>query len=227
MHPLVFPCIVVRSFSEAIHAAGCRARFIDVDPNTYCLSATDLAAKSSEVDAVIAVHMFGNVCDLPALRQAAPGKPFVEDCAQALGSRLDGRLAGTFGEIAAFSFRSGKYLSVGEGGAVYCREAGLESRLCELSQHFLSRAASVNAFTLRPLTCDHCFARSCCGGLIGSRLWETYGANVSYTSHAPLGLGQIYETDRDMAVRRSGRFLGAYIERQRSNARLLLPESDC
>ena len=78
--------------------------------------------------------MFGNVCDMPALREAAPGKPFIEDCAQALGSRLDGRLAGSFGEIAVFSFRSGKYLSVGEGGAVYCSDTDLESRLSELDR---------------------------------------------------------------------------------------------
>ena len=53
----LYCCPVVFS---AIKAAGYRARFIDVDPDTYCLSAADLAAKSSEVDAVIAVHMFGN-----------------------------------------------------------------------------------------------------------------------------------------------------------------------
>src|ERR1039458_6655104 len=47
---------------KAIKSAGHRARFIDVDPDNYCLSVTDLAAKSSEVDAVFAVHMFGNLC---------------------------------------------------------------------------------------------------------------------------------------------------------------------
>ena len=76
---------------KAIKAAGCRPRFIDIDPETYCLSPADLAAKSSEVDAVIAVHMFGNLCNMPRLREAAAGKPLIEDCAQALGSSLDGR----------------------------------------------------------------------------------------------------------------------------------------
>src|SRR5215831_14018886 len=112
---------------RAIKAAGCSARFIDVDPDTYCLSASDLAAKNSEIDAVIAVHMFGNVCNMPALREAAPGKPIIEDCAQALGSRLNDRPAGSLSEIAVFSFRSGKYVSAGEGGAIHCRDADLES----------------------------------------------------------------------------------------------------
>jgi perosamine synthetase len=202
---------------EAINAAGCRARFIDVDPDTYCLSATDLAAKSSEVDAVIAVHMFGNVCDMPVLRQAAPGKPFIEDCAQALGSRLNDRLAGSFGEIAAFSFRSGKYLSVGEGGAVYCREAGLESRLSELITALpfpgrVDECVHVTSTYLRSLLRTRPL-----WGLIGSRVWEAYSANVSYKSQAPLRPEQIFETDRNMAVRRLP-LLGPHIERQRSNA---------
>jgi perosamine synthetase len=203
---------------KAIQAAGCVARFIDVDPDTYCLSAADLAAKSSEVDAVIAVHMFGNVCDMPALRRAAPGKPIIEDCAQALGSRLNGRPAGSFGEIAAFSFRSGKYLSVGEGGAVYCSDSSLERQLLEL----------ITALSV-PSRVDECvhvastYLRSRLRtrplwGLIGTRLWDAYNATVSYTSQSPLVVGQIYETDRNLTVRRLT-LLGSWIEKQRSNAR--------
>jgi len=52
---------------KAIRTAGCVPRFIDIDADTFCISAADLSAKSSEVDAVIAVHMFGNLCDMPAL----------------------------------------------------------------------------------------------------------------------------------------------------------------
>lgn len=210
----LYCCPVVLS---AIKAAGCRARFIDVDPHTYCLSAADLAAKSSEVDAVIAVHMFGNVCDMPALRKAAPGKPIIEDCAQALASRLDGRLAGSFGEIAAFSFRSGKYLSVGEGGAIYCGDADLESRLSELISELpapnrVDECVHVVTTYLRSL-----LRTQPLWGLIGSRLWSAYNEKVSYTSQAPIVLGQVYETDRDMAIRRLS-VLPSAIERQRSNA---------
>ena len=59
---------------KAIKAAGCSPRFIDIDPGTYCLSVPDLAAKSEELDAIVAVHMFGNLCDVPRLRDAARGK---------------------------------------------------------------------------------------------------------------------------------------------------------
>lgn len=202
---------------QAINAAGCRARFIDVDPDTYCLSATDLAAKSSEVAAVIAVHMFGNVCDMRALRKAAPGKPFIEDCAQALGSRFDGRFAGSFGEIAAFSFRSGKYLSAGEGGAVYCSQTDLESRFSELISDLpvpggIDECVHVGKTYLRSL-----LRTKPLWGLIGSRLWSAHSKRVSYTSQSPIVLGQIYATDWNTTVRRLPA-LPSWIERQRSNA---------
>jgi len=202
---------------KAIKAAGCNPHFIDVDPTTYCMSATDLAAKSSHVDAVIAVHMFGNTCDMHALREAAPGKPFIEDCAQALGSQFDGRLAGSFGEISVFSFRLGKYLSVGEGGAIYCgapdryaqllrfvTELSIPSRLDECRHVATTYLRS--ALRSRPLW-----------GLLGTQLWNTYNKKVHYRSQSPLALSQIYRTDHDMTARRLP-YLASWIEKQRSNA---------
>jgi perosamine synthetase len=211
--PLYCCPVVLRAIAEA----GCRARFIDVDPNTYCMSATDLAAKSSEVDAVIAVHMFGNICDVPALRKAAPGKPFIEDCAQALGSRLDGRLAGAFGEIAVFSFRSGKYLSVGEGGAVYCSHSDLASKFSELISEAPAPSLVEECFHVVTTYLRSSLRTKPLWGLVGSRLWEAYSEKVSYTSQSPIVLGQIYQTDRNMAIRRLS-VLASIIERQRSNA---------
>jgi perosamine synthetase len=211
--PLYCCPVVFRAIAEA----GCRARFIDIDPNTYCMSATDLAVKSSEVDAVIAVHMFGNMCDLPALRKAAPGKLVIEDCAQALGSRLDGRVAGSFGDIAAFSFRSGKYISVGEGGAVHSSSADVESRLSELIEE-LPVPSRVDEVVHVSTTCLRSMLRTKpLWGLIGSTLWSGYNKKVDRMSQPPIVLRQIYETDRDMAIRRMAG-LSTTIERQRQNA---------
>lgn len=210
----LYCCPVV---SSAVRAAGCRARFIDIDPETYCLSATDLAAKSNEVEAVIAVHMFGNVCDVLGLRKAAPGKPIIEDCAQALGSLHLGRPAGSFGDIAVFSFRSGKYLSTGEGGAVYCRETELKSRISKLISALprpspIEECAHVASTFTRSL-----LRRRPLWGALGARLWEAYSETVTHTSQSPLALTQVYETDRALAVRRLP-LLAAWIERQRANA---------
>jgi len=202
---------------KAIEAAGCRPRFIDVDTDTYCLSVADLAAKNSEVDAVIAVHMFGNMCDMPALRDAAPGKPFIEDCAQALGSRLDDQVAGSFSEVSVFSFRSGKYVSVGEGGAVYCRNPDVERRVSDLigglpvPGHVEECVHVVKTYLRSKLRTRPLW------GLIGSELWRAYSEKVSYAFQAPIVLSQMYETDRDLAIRRFSA-LACAIDRQRANA---------
>ena len=202
---------------KAIKVAGHRPCFIDVDPETYCLSAADLAAKNSKLDAVIAVHMFGNVCDMPTLRKSAPGKPFIEDCAQALGSRLYRKTAGSFSEIAIFSFRSGKYLSVGEGGAIYSNNARLKSELSTLTAALpgprrTDEVAHVAATFLRSS-----LRRRPLWGLIGNGLWSAYSRNVSHTNQSPIVMGKIYQSDHDMAIRRL-RFLQSCIEKQRSNA---------
>ena len=210
----LYCCPVVFS---AIKAAGCRARFIDVDLDTCCLSAADLAVKSSEVDAVIAVHMFGNVCDVPALRKAVLGKPFIEDCAQALGSRFNGRGAGSFSEIAVFSFRSGKYISAGQGGAVYCCNTELEAQYSKLISE-LPAPSRLEEVAHVVNTCLRSFLRRRpLWGMIGSRLWSAYSDKVRYSHQAPMVLGQIYETDRDLSIRRLFA-LASMVERQRCNA---------
>ena len=210
----LYCCPVVFS---AITAAGYRARFIDVAPDTYCLSAEDLGTKSSEVDAVMAVHMFGNTCDVRALREAAPGRPFIEDCAQALGSRFGDRVAGSFGEIAAFSFRSGKYLSIGEGGAVHCSQKEVESKLSQLigelpAPNRLEECVHVVKTYLRSL-----LRQKPLWGLVGSRLWRAYNERTSHSPRSSLVPGQVYETDRKLATHRLSS-VGSSIERQRAIA---------
>ena len=121
---------------KAVKAAGCRPKFIDIDPGTHCLSTADLIAKQAGLDAVIAVHMFGNLCDMPGIMAIMAGRPVVEDCAQSLGSRLDGRACGSFGDAAFFSFRSGKYLAVGEGAAVFSRDRTIQARALRPDRSF-------------------------------------------------------------------------------------------
>lgn len=201
----------------AIDAAGYRPRFVDVDPENYCISPVDLAAKRSQLDAVIAVHMFGNVCDIPALRSAAPGKPLIEDCAQALGSRFTGQPAGSFGDIAIFSSRSGKYLSVGEGGAVYTRHAELQSRLAEFIAQIPAASRVQEGVHVVKTYLRTLLRTKPLWGLLGSRLWDAYSERISHTSPSAITMGQIYETDRRLATRRLLQ-LSSEIEKQRRNA---------
>lgn len=202
---------------KAIEAAGCVPRFIDIDPATFCLSVADVAAKRSEVDALIAVHMFGNVCDMPRLQELMRGSPIIEDCAQSLGSKLHGRPAGSFGEIAVFSFRSGKYLSAGEGGALFSNRADLRSRLVQLTAALL--------YPGRAEECAHVaksYVRSKLRsrplyGPVGYPLWQAYNRKVEYSAKSPLVLGRIYRSDFALVLDRLS-LLDSAVEKRRGHA---------
>lgn len=113
---------------QAIAIAGCNFYFVDIDPETFCLFPTDLSNKISDCSAIIAVHMFGNYCDMLNIKSVAQGRPIIEGCTQALGSKVHGQPVGSCGNISFFSFRSGKYVSAGEGGAVYPKRCFTEIR---------------------------------------------------------------------------------------------------
>jgi dTDP-4-amino-4,6-dideoxygalactose transaminase len=91
--------------------------------------------------AVLVVHFAGYPADVLALRALcdARGLLLIEDCAEALGARLeDGRQVGTVGELGAFSFFSKNQLCVGEGGAVCTADEALAARVRLLRSHALS-----------------------------------------------------------------------------------------
>lgn len=127
----------------AILLAGARPEFVDIDPVSFNLDPaalrTALERKRTErVAAILPVHLYGRVADMPAILKIAGelGVPVVEDAAQALGSALDGRPAGTWGAAASFSFYPTKNLgAMGEGGLVSARDAQVLDRLRLLRAH--------------------------------------------------------------------------------------------
>ena len=202
---------------KSVLAADCVPIFIDIDPSNFCMSAEGLFEKRSQVDAVIAVHMFGNMCDIPGLQEAVKGRPVIEDCAQAIGSKLAGRMAGSIGDISVFSFRSGKQLSVGEGGAIFTADAEVWSRL--------SRIIGVMPVPRRTDECRHVamtFLRSMLRskpfyGAVGYPLWSAYNKSVGFTSQSPLIISQIFRADLANIANRLA-ILSSMISKNRANA---------
>jgi len=202
---------------KAIKAAGCVPRFVDVERDTYCISAENLYAKRSQIDAVIAVHMFGNLCDMPSLKGAAGDRPIIEDCAQSLGSKLDGQEAGSFGTIGFFSFRSGKYLSVGEGAALFSNRQDLRSRLSELISGMPAPSRGDECSHVAVTYIRSALRRKPLFGILGRLIWSAYNKSVDYTAKSPIVLSQSYSSDLALAIDRL-RVLDSAIQRQRANA---------
>jgi dTDP-4-amino-4,6-dideoxygalactose transaminase len=136
---------VVTSAYSFFATGGCVARlgarpvFIDIHPETFNLDGRQLdAACSSATKAVIPVHLFGLVADMSEILEVATrrGLAIIEDAAQAIGARRDGRPAGSFGTIACFSFFPSKNLGAfGDAGLVTTNDAELGARVRLLRNH--------------------------------------------------------------------------------------------
>jgi perosamine synthetase len=205
---------------KAIRTAGCVPRFLDIDPESFCLSCEDLQAKRSDIDALIAVHMFGNLTDMPRVLEIVDGKPVIEDCAQSLGSKLDGVACGSFGNIAFFSFRSGKYLSVGEGGALYSPDSRLGRLIAELAEAMPTPTRTEELKHVAKTYIRSKLRSRPWWGLLGSRIWAAYNKKTEYAEKSPIVLGGIFASDLAI-VRRRMTELGSMIDSQRANAAYL------
>ena len=102
---------------------------VEPDEDTFNLGAQKLAAAlTPEVKAVLAVHLYGQLAEMPAIAKLCRdrGLLLLEDAAQAHGAQIDGIKAGAWGDAAAFSFYPGKNLgALGDAGALTCKDAKL------------------------------------------------------------------------------------------------------
>jgi dTDP-4-amino-4,6-dideoxygalactose transaminase len=134
--------VTPRSFIASVSAVinrGATPVFADVDRNSGNISAATIAPLIGErTRAVAVVHLAGWPCDMPAILElAAPrGIAVIEDCAQALGARIEGRSVGSFGAVGAWSFCQDKILTTGgEGGMVTTDDETLWSRMWSFKDH--------------------------------------------------------------------------------------------
>ena len=99
--------------------------FVDVSPDNYGLDPDKLEEAITErTKAIIPVHIGGYPCHMKGIMEVADrhGLVVIEDCAQAHGSKYDGRFVGTIGHFGCFSFELTKLMSSGEGGAVIAND---------------------------------------------------------------------------------------------------------
>jgi dTDP-4-amino-4,6-dideoxygalactose transaminase len=149
----------------AIRFANATPVFADVEARTLTLDPLDVERRITErTRAIVPVHLYGHAADMDPLMALAErhGLKILEDCAQAHGTRYRGRLVGTLGDAAAFSFYPSKNLGAfGDAGAVACRSAdmakalrmlrnyGEEERYYHTVEGFNSRLDEIQAAILR------------------------------------------------------------------------------
>ena len=127
----------------AIERAGATAVVVDVEPGTYTMAPHELSRAlkmtiPGRPAAVLPVHIYGQPAELSALAEIARehGLWLIEDCAQSHGARYHGRLAGSFGDVACFSFYPTKNLgALGDGGMVVTNDPALATALREVREY--------------------------------------------------------------------------------------------
>jgi dTDP-4-amino-4,6-dideoxygalactose transaminase len=125
--------------AEAIHQMGARIVFADIDNRTFNLNPAEVAQRiTSRTRAIIPVHLFGQPAPLKELCALSRTQTIhlIEDCAQAIGARYEGRSVGAIGTMGCFSFYPTKNLgAAGDGGMVVTSDESLAKKLRMLRVH--------------------------------------------------------------------------------------------
>ena len=131
--------------ATAILEAGAKPVFVDVEPETGNLDANQIeAALSPHTKAIIPVHLYGQMCDMLAIRKIADahGLKVIEDAAHCIEGKRDGVRPGEIADTVCFSFYATKNITSGEGGALVTDNDALAEKLRLLSIHGMNKTAA-------------------------------------------------------------------------------------
>lgn len=131
----------IASVAPVVHL-GARPVFVDIRSDTWCIDPAKVEQViTSNTKAIIAVHLYGNLCDMDAIIDIGSryGIPVVEDSAEAIGSVYKGKKAGSMGSFGSFSFHGTKTVTTGEGGMFVTNDNQLYERVLALSNHGRSK----------------------------------------------------------------------------------------
>ncbi len=175
---VLVPSFTFIATASMVTLTGCKPVLCDVDPDTFLIDLDDAGQRITPRTRVIApVHLFGNACDIDAVRAFAAkhGLAIVWDTAQAHGATFNGRDVGSFGDFASYSFYPSKNMFVGEGGITCTDSEDYADELRYLRSH----------------------------GQTGKYLHTMIGYNYRMTDvEAAIGREQLKRLDEMLAVRR-------------------------
>ncbi len=142
---VIVPAMTFVATANVVEMVGATTVFVDVDPDTLLMRPEDAArAVTDNTRAVFPVHLYGQMVDTEALREALRPRDDIlifEDCAHCFEGRLHGRLSGAHSDAALFSFYATKNVACGEGGAIILHDGELASKVQRTRLHGMSAGA--------------------------------------------------------------------------------------
>ena len=127
----------VASIAPIIHL-GAKPVLVDIDEDSWCIDVKAVKkAITAKTKAILAVHLYGNMCEMNELKELCDQKGIylIEDSAEAIGSEYRGKKAGSMGDFGAFSFHGTKTITTGEGGIFVTNNKSLYDKVLTLSNH--------------------------------------------------------------------------------------------
>ena len=139
---MIFPSYVCSALLNAVRYVKATPVLAEADPRTHNIDPVDVKKRlSSTTKAIVVPHLFGLPADLAELTSF--GIPVIEDCAQAVGARYNGRKVGAFGHAAILSFYATKVMTTGEGGMVVSNNRDLLDRIRDLREYDQKKSSAV------------------------------------------------------------------------------------
>lgn len=186
---VIVPDLTFIATANAVILAGATPVFVDVHPYTYCIMPEAIErAITARTKAIMPVHLYIQMADMPRIMDIAKKHALIviEDAAQAIGMKIAGKHAGSFGHSGMISFYGNKTITTGEGGIVLTNDDEIARSCYRLKNHGRDRK--------------------------GIFVHEHIGYNFSFTDlQAAVALGQLKKLPQELERKNQIR---AYYERK-------------
>jgi len=143
---VIVPAMTFIATANVVELVGAKPVFIDCDPDTLLITPELIkAAITTKTKAVIPVHMYGQMCDVKAIKEILPKDQkvsIIEDCAHTFEAKFNGERPGKYSDASIFSFYATKNVTCGEGGAIITNDEKLFERIQQAILHGMSAGAA-------------------------------------------------------------------------------------
>lgn len=129
---VIVPTLTFVATPNSVVYCGAQPIFVDSELESWNIDPDKVESKiNSRTKGIIAVHLYGHPAEMSALRKIADkhGIFLLEDAAEAVGARCDGKIVGSLGDAAAFSFYANKIITTGEGGMVVTNDDSIAEKV--------------------------------------------------------------------------------------------------
>jgi perosamine synthetase len=140
---VIIPDLTFAATANTVIHTGAKPVMVDVMQEYWNIDPDKIEEAISErTKAIVPVHLYGHPCDMDPIMDIAGRYSLcvIEDCAEALGARYKGKLVGSFGELACFSFYSNKVITTGEGGMVITGHRNYRDIMEKWRDHGMSKS---------------------------------------------------------------------------------------